>query len=182
MAQLDSFERKVLFRLTRVLALLITFALLIGIVIAAIALVKAFGRKSNTVTTSVTALENIKMPSVLQKYFSNNAENSQILLQHIGSLTPEAQQEYVDNLAEVASKAESTGTDVEKAMSRYVEVQDKRILEEKAAQADKKSRRLYLAAAIWAGLTIVALNSLILVLLAIERNTRILEAYREPSR
>jgi len=194
---LDGFERKGVFRVARVFALIIICVVLISVVIAIVAFgntlaptspakvtadevfasatseqAETTGNRGDSEASNPTMLPNIRLPFVLQKYF-NNVETRRILAGHIDSLTPELQQDYVDNLAIIVQEAETSNTvKVVDAINKYFELKDKRLTEIRAIQADKERMRPYYAALIMSGLAIAALFSLILVLLAIERNTR----------
>lgn len=194
---LDNFEQKGLFRFTRLLALLIVATLVSTCVIGGIIIAgTVFARESTYVkpeavmnqvrppvpatfpgssdeSTAVdpNALPGIKMPFVLQTFFSN-AQRMRVLLEHLQNLTDDQKQDYVDNMAEVFENAKTQHIDFTEAINAYFSLKDQEIQRARAQHQELIQTRLYVAGTAISIMGLVALFSLILVLLAIERNTR----------
>ncbi|WMY10954.1 hypothetical protein [Paraburkholderia phenoliruptrix] len=115
-------------------------------------------------------LAGYKVPFALQKYVSN--ENAKVLSRQLDDVPIAERQAYIDELGAVVTDAEAKKVDVVAAINSYMEVKADRY---KAASAKsvRKWETLKIVAEVTAGgLLLVALFSLVLVLLAIERNTR----------
>jgi hypothetical protein len=194
---LDAFEQKGLFRFTRLLALLIVCtlvtAVIAGLVIftgTALTQESSYVKpekvidqvKPSILSTSPAptgesnfvdpnALPGIKMPFSLQTFFSNS-RNMRILLDHIQTLSDEQKQDYVDNMAEVVEKAKAQNIDIVEAVNAYFSLKDQELQRAQVEHQQIIQTRLYIAGAAISIMGLVALFSLILVLLAIERNTR----------
>jgi hypothetical protein len=204
MSFLDSFERKGLFRFTRVLALLIIGVLIIGLiggaiyfsstliptnskrvdpakVIAAIAppltpnTQEAPAESTPSDTTSVdtaNSFPGLKIPFSLQSYFAV-AEFREFMSGKLSGLSLADEQEYVDNMAEVVDAAKAAGLKETDAMDTYTRMKDEKRDAIAAAKAEALQTRLYLLGTAASALGLIGLFSLILVLLSIERNTRV---------
>jgi hypothetical protein len=118
------------------------------------------------------ALPGIKMPFILQPYFSTE-RNRQILLRHLEDLSPSEKQEYVDNLSEIVQAAQSEHLDVPESINSYIRLKEQQISRAAAKNSGLVQTRLYIAGGAVSILGLIGLFSLILVLLAIERNTRL---------
>jgi hypothetical protein len=82
------------------------------------------------------------------------------------------QQEYVDNMAEVVDAAKKSGLSDTDAIGTYIQMKDTQIEIATAQHAERTQMRIYVAEATGSTFGLIGLFSLILVLLAIERNTR----------
>ncbi len=198
MSFFDTFERRFLFILTRFLALLFISCLLAAIVIGGIAASSKFlpnetakvtpaevmeaikpavyGEAPQTAAAQPprqdpNALPGIKLPFALQKH-SNNPDDIRILRGWLEQTPKEQRQEFIDELAAVVVEAEKTNANVVQAINKYKELKFAKIQEEKQAKAELEASRLRYIGAAFACITLIAMFSLILVLLAIERNTR----------
>ena len=194
----DSFERKFLFVLTRGLALLFIFGLLATIVIGGIFITdKLFPEESlevkpqevvnaitppkplpETATTTVQTspsepdiLPGIKLPFVLQKQFSS-PENIKTLRDWLEPLDYEQQQVFVDEMAASVTEAEKSHVDALQAINKYKELKFAKLQRAEQAAAKLSVARMTYAGIAFGAVLLIALFSLILVLLAIERNTR----------
>lgn len=211
----DNFERKLLFRITRLTALAVVAVLLIGILIEAVGAMHSW-RELNDPSSHVHArsvlrrinkkpdkarvgrmvgqshstppppnnklavLKEVRIPQVLGIIFSEE-QARKVLAYHLRHVSPRARQEYLDNMAEVvdAERKAHVIKDPTKAVrgevsaiNAYMDLKDAKLLRIRAARPALRTKILYteIVAAILLGL--VALFSLVLVLLAIERNTR----------
>jgi hypothetical protein len=80
--------------------------------------------------------------------------------------------EYLNNLSQVVQESKSKGEDTTNVINKYFELKQTQIALAKADSAARTIRQLYIAASALSIMFLIALASLILVLLAIERNTR----------
>jgi hypothetical protein len=196
---LDGFERRGLFTLTRLLSLLIVSVLLLFAIAGSFWITKTFVSKHETYvdpSTTVTAPNtsqptednssdsevaprpslnpDVKVPFVVQGLISRPSQKG-ALFNHIQGLSSSQQQDYVNNLADVVAAAQKQnlpGYQIDEAIDQYYLSKDKRLAEENNRANEEKQLRPYVAGAVFATLSLIALFSLILVLLAIERNTR----------
>ena len=111
-----------------------------------------------------------RIPFALQKYVSG--DNAQIVKNHLDRAPTEEHQAYLDELGAVVAAAESNKVDPVAAINAYMRTKAERYDEAAAARARKWETLKIAAGAAGAGLLLIALFSLVLVLLAIERNTR----------
>lgn len=193
----DSLEQKFLFTLTRFLALLIIAGLVIAIAVGGIMLGDTLLPQKNTKVTptevmeaikppvtynqsqsdqrqemiDVNILPGIKLPFILQKHF-NNPDAIKVLKGWIENLPLGQRNEFINELAAVVEEAERTNTNVPDAINKYAELKLSKIRESQLAEAAAKSIRLTYLGYGFACVGLIAMFSLILVLLAIERNTR----------
>lgn len=197
----DSFERKFLFVLTRGLALLFIFGLLAAIVIGGIIVSdKLMPKESTSVSaqevvdaiapplpeTPVTSdassaiaspppdpmiLPGIKLPFVLQKHFSA-PERIKVLRDWLSELDTSQRQVFLEEMAAAVTEAESRGVDALEAIDKYKEIKFDKLKQEELAAAKLATQRMTYAGVAFGAILLIALFSLILVLLAIERNTR----------
>lgn len=196
----DSFERKFLFVLTRGLALLFIFGLLAAIVIGGIIVSdKLMPKESTSVSpqevveaitppqpeTPATAdtaavaspppdpmiLPGIKLPFVLQKHFSA-PERIKVLRDWLSGLDASQRQVFLEEMAAAVTEAESRGVDALETIDKYKEIKFDKLKQEELAAAKLATQRMTYAGVAFGAILLIALFSLILVLLAIERNTR----------
>jgi hypothetical protein len=196
---LDRLETGALFRLTRFVAfsvvLLLTSALLVG---AFVFFNDFFPKDSSHVSygrihqeleperapssaqiagqqpVPNSESDDLQLPLPLQPYFADST-NRKVLKDHLQSFDTSERSEYVDNLSEVIESAKREGADNDRIIAII-----NRYFEDKAdqmslARLDKESRRqrqLYLIGGTASVIAAIAVASLVLVLLAIERNTR----------
>ncbi|MBU9192995.1 hypothetical protein KTD33_00420 [Burkholderia gladioli] len=115
-------------------------------------------------------LAGYKIPFALQKYISG--DNSKILRSHLDDVPEAERQAYIDELAAVVSAAEAQKVEPVEAINSYMEVKSNRYKNAAAKAVEKRETLKLVLEATAGGLLLVALFSLVLVLLAIERNTR----------
>ena len=198
----DNFERNFLFSLTRIFAMLIILGILIAIGIGGMLFGGFYGgidtkvtalevldsikpplitntpstdiNSSTQTTENANALPSVKMPFVLQKHF-NTPEKIQTLKSWLDDLTIGDRQEFVNEMAATVTEAEKLKLSTDEAINKYKELKFKKLETEQSTKAERRTQQLYYAGAVIGAVTLIALFSLILVLLAIERNTRRIE-------
>ena len=202
MSVIEGFERKALFNITRAVALVCVSVFLLAIVGIAIYGASVWNSEVQTQVTPAEIINQIKppepvadaprlpqgaqppanqepqdsplfgyrIPFSLQKYVSGN--NAQILKNHLDRVSRAERQAYIDELGTVVSATESNKLDPVEAINAYMKTKAERYEEADAARARKWETLRFAAAGFGAGLLLIALFSLVLVLLAIERNTR----------
>ena len=197
MAFLESVERHALFRLTRFLAFVVILALSLALVIGAVIFagdlipnqtpVVSFNEISRELHPAPEANQpgskpsqpgeesqgapSLDLPFVLQPYFSAS-DNREVLMRHLEGLDSSERTEYLNNLSQVVKASQSSGEDATNVINKYFELKQTQLALAKADSAARTLRRLYIAASALSIIFLIALASLILVLLAIERNTR----------
>ena len=129
---------------------------------------------SAQLTDNINTLPSVKMPFVLQKHF-NSPEKVKVLKGWLNILSLEKHQEFIDEMAATVTEAEKLKLSPTEAIDKYKELKFKKIETEIATKAERKTQQLYYAGAVVGAVALIALFSLILVLLAIERNTRQVE-------
>lgn len=119
---------------------------------------------------AASPLSGFKIPFSLQKYASG--DNAQILRRHLDEVPAEERQAYLDELGAVVTAAESNKVNAVEAINAYMDTKSERYKEAVVKRAQKWETLKLVGEITAAGLLLVALFSLVLVLLAIERNTR----------
>jgi hypothetical protein len=202
MSVVEGFERKALFNITRAVALVcvsVPMLAIIGIAIYAasiwnddvptrvtpaeiIAQVKPPEPQADAARQpqgaqppvnqepAASPLFGYKIPFSLQKYVSG--DNAQIVKNHLDHVPANERQTYLDELGAVVAAAESNKLDPAAAINAYMKTKAERYNDAASARARKWETLRFAAAGFGAGLLLIALFSLVLVLLAIERNTR----------
>jgi uncharacterized protein YqhQ len=113
----------------------------------------------------------VKLPPVLQEFFLNE-DNQRVMRGWLDALPDEERQPFIDGLAATVEAARTNGVNETDAINRYHEQYMEYVAKKVAEKAVAKEQRLYVAAGLVSTLMLIALFSLVLVLLAIERNTR----------
>lgn len=199
---IDRFEKKFLFSLTRLVALFFISLALLGLLggvlaslmalapvktdlspaeIAAIATPEepATSTGDEDAATNATAelekepdaLSGIKLPFIVQKHFSD-PDNMNTLRNWIKTLPFEEKNRFIDEMAQVIKMAEDNKTDAMTAINQYNALKQQKFYEKAIAQAQSDEDQMKLLGIIGVTIITIALFSLVLVLLAIERNTR----------
>lgn len=195
MSFLERVERGFLFRLTRAFALAVTviLAALLGVTVydlvrtigplpsylqpeEVLARLAPFNERGTTTANNEDGHRSEpfapKLPFSVQKYFSDPDSRSR-LFQQISSLPPEQREGYLQNLATVIDEAETMGSGAAgNAAYVYMQMTAERLATNAAREAELRNRQLEMVGAVVSCLLLIGLFSLILVLLAIERNTR----------
>jgi hypothetical protein len=202
MSVIEGFERKALFNITRAVALVCVTVFLLAIIgsvifgvsvwrdhvdtrVSAQEIVEPLKQTNAPPTDNQQAqgtqppaeqgaaqspLAGFKIPFALQKYVSG--DNAQILRNHLDDVPAADRQAYLDELGAVVTSAEANKVDVVAAINSYMRTKSERYKAATAKAAEKWETLKMVAAGTASGLLLVALFSLVLVLLAIERNTR----------
>jgi hypothetical protein len=202
MGIVEGFERKALFNITRAVALVCVTVFLLGIVGGVLYGVSVWQEQINTKISPQEIVDQLKplaqalpvaqqpqgtqppvdqgpaqsplsgfrIPFSLQKYVSG--ENAQILRHHLDDVPTEDRQAYLDELGAVVTAAESNKIDAVQAINAYMDAKGERYKQAVIKRAQKWETLKLVGEVTAAGLLLVALFSLVLVLLAIERNTR----------
>lgn len=200
MSVLTTIERKFLFNLTRILALLVIAVLVLGLVIGAVITEKArTGSDSaavapqevvDVIKPKVSAPQaepghepvapsprelglspGVKLPFVLQKHFST-PENFVALNGWLRAIPDDQRQPFLDELAATVSEAERQQLDPIQAINAFHQLKMQKLVDKKVHDEAQKQAETLAVEVGAAALGFIALFSLILVLLAIERNTR----------
>lgn len=189
------FERKVLFRITRWVALGLCMLLFLTLAGAGLMLVgtmspgvdrpdptalefEATGASSRDgggdgelSSSSDSVLQGLRLPPILQEKFVSG-KNREVLEDWLVDIEREDRQAFLDDLGAAAESARNAGKDEAEAINGYHSRYNDYVLQRKLAEAKSGADRLQLIAAIGSALALIALFSLVLVLMAIERNTR----------
>ncbi len=195
MAALEEIERRGLFRLTRFLAFTVIGVLSLGIVVAAVEFTNDFmppqvnhrisyAKIQNELNPSATytaspdesstakpTLTQGDIPPLLRPYFDTPRALA-FLSDEVSGLTSEERSAYLINMSEVVAGARSDKAEVIPVIGQYMKDKRDQAAAERASQATRTQRQIYIAGGVISTLFLIALASLILVLLAIERNTR----------
>lgn len=201
---LETFERKGLFRFTRILALLVIVALILGLIVGAVLFASTLiqsndkrvepesvvaairppapdGREvtsesSTTLGQSGPSLAGsfpgLKIPFSLQAYFGHRDFREFMITKFAGNSLVD-QQEYLDNMGEVVDAAKAANLKDSDAIETYVRLKDNQLQVANSRKMERTQMRIYAIEATGATFGLIGLFSLILVLLAIERNTRL---------
>lgn len=191
------FEREVLFRIARFVAFSVCFLLFLSLLGGGIYLATtAFGDKTDRQTPSELVdqmrgiqqpqpsdptrgepaqpppmLKGIKLPPELQELFTN-PHNQRLLADNLEALPEDQRQPCIDGMAEAVKIARGKGLEDGPVVDAWMASCRTYASEKAAADIASKATRLYVAGALVSLLMLIALFSLVLVLLAIERNTR----------
>ena len=195
MATLETLETRLLFRFTRFLAFVVILVLSLVLIIGAVSFAGdlipnqssevSFNEISaeyhtvhesneygtNRLPTREDSQSSLDLPLVLQPYFSP-PENRAVLIRHMEGLDSSERIEYLDNLSLVVKASESKREDTTDVINKYFELKQAKLALAKADSAARIQRLIYMAASAFSIMFLIAMASLILVLLAIERNTR----------
>lgn len=192
---LESLEQRGLFRLTRLVAFVIVLFLTLALIIGATIFLKdllpnqeshvsystisgelhaAPESDANTPSESVPRSpiqDDLRLPFVLQPYFSTE-QNRTVLKNHLNGLDSDERDEYLTNLSEVVQLAKGHKENITDVINRYFEDKATKMDLAKLDRNSRVERQIYAGASAASAIFLIALASLVLVLLAIERNTR----------
>jgi hypothetical protein len=201
MAVLEKFETGFLFGLTRFVAMFIIFCLISAIIVGAVVASGTLSGKVSTKVTTDEVIEairppvagdainsangvptqsspvdanllpGIKLPFALQKEF-NTPSNIRVLRDWLNAIPEDHRQKFLDEMAAAAVEAGKQNLSVPDAINAYKALKFNKLDQKKIAQAALEQTRLYYVAGAVSCIALTAMFSLILVLLAIERNTR----------
>jgi hypothetical protein len=202
MSIVEGFERKALFNITRAVALVCVTVFLLGIVGCVFYGVSVWQEQVNTKVSpqeivdqlkpveqpktqapqpqgtqppvnqgpAESSLSGFRIPFSLQNYVSG--DNAQILRNHLNEAPAGDRQAYLDELGAVVTAAQSNKIDPIAAINAYMDAKSERYKQVAFKSAQKWETLKLVGEISVASLFLVALFSLVLVLLAIERNTR----------
>ncbi|MDP1773020.1 MAG: hypothetical protein Q8L15_12110 [Methylobacter sp.] len=199
---LAKFERNFLFGLTRSLAMFFIFATLATLIVGGLVVgisqlsnsdsniapqevidslkpalpvetMQPNNQQQTSQPTTQTQLlpPGLKMPFVLQKHFSD-PDDIRRLANWLDEVPDNQQQVFLDEMATVVTQAEKEHIEPFSAINAYHKLKMEKLTAQRQTEAGNVQTWLWYAGALGAGIIIIALFSLILVLLAIERNTR----------
>ncbi|MGA2373808.1 MAG: hypothetical protein ABSG11_24400 [Candidatus Korobacteraceae bacterium] len=193
MGFLERLEIGVLFRVTRAFSVCVILVLIVLLLLSLYDAIGTFGGAQiypdieevfarlapqryepaapETNPTQGPDLSSLKLPFSVQRYFSEPDSRSR-LVEQVFRLPPEQRDGYVRQLAAVIDEAEKRNSGVGSAVSVYMQLVDERLQLIQSSKEALKAKQLQSVEAAIAILMLIALFSLILVLLAIERNTR----------
>jgi hypothetical protein len=195
MATLETVETRLLFRFTRFLAFVVILVLSLVLIIGAVSYAgDLIPNQSSEVSFNDISLElhtmhesnqygtnrsptredsqsSLDLPIVLQPYFGPS-ENRAVLMRHMEGLDSSERIEYLDNLSRVVKASESKREDTTVVINKYFELKQAKLALAKVDSAERTQRLIYMVASALSIMFLIAMASLILVLLAIERNTR----------
>lgn len=200
MSIVDNIEKKYLFRLTRFVALFFIAVALIPIVVGAFhytkqlfpeqaafteteiaQIIKPVEKSSNSraeshriysgVGDDIDPLDGLKLPFSVQKNFSA-PENMNILKSWMEPMSRQERIQFLSELDIVSSQAEAQKQEVVDAINRFWEVKKRRLIQRERERSANTAQNYIYAGVIGSSILLIALFSLVLVLLAIERNTR----------
>lgn len=186
------FEHKVLFRITRWGALALCMLLFLALLGSCLMLVGTLSSgverpdptevatsddSTNTNPGSgdlseaeSSPLDGLEMPpNLLEQFLSAN--NGPILTNWLKAVERDERQSFLDDLSEAASTAKAAGKDEAQAINAYHSRYVAYVEERQVAEAATTATRLLIFSVIGSALALIALFSLVLVLMAIERNT-----------
>lgn len=195
------FERNVLFRIARFVAFTICFTLFMAMVVGLVYIGTSFNgasspdpaqvvqslkpgaanttpggigsSQSSNARPSVGAqspLIGIQLPPALQEWTTDES-NRQVLESWLSGFEQKDRQPFIDKLANVVHAARLAGVDESEAVNSYYVQYESYLSERETRRLSSATSRLYAAGAVISILLMLALFSLVLVLLAIERNT-----------
>lgn len=111
-------------------------------------------------------------PPILEKYFTGS--NSEVLEAWLEGLSDsEQKQDFVDNLAEVVAAAEQKDLDVANVINNYKTIKLSKLAKSEFERYAEMGRKGGLLGAMLGIVLFISLMTLVLVMLAIERNTRV---------
>lgn len=201
MSAVDSIEKKYLFRLTRFVALFfIAIALVpvavgvfhytkqlfpepvvftemeIGQIIKPVEKSSGNGKESQAslysgIGDDVDPLDGLKLPFSVQKNFSA-PENMGILKGWMESMSRQERIQFLSELDAVSNQAEMQKLEIADAVNRFWAIKKQRIVQREREKNENSMQNYIYAGVIGSSILLIALFSLVLVLLAIERNTR----------
>lgn len=184
------FEKKFVFSITRIFALCGAAAIVISIVVLAMKLFEPSERKTVTYeevsmvlsvkmddtqsdaegSPTAPSVAAIPIPDDLKPYFGE--EKERILRAWIDDLSEDQQKDFLKNMSRVMREAKINKVDVTEAINAYKSLKLQKLSSEGFEQYTEMADKAGYIAAIFGLLLILSVLSLVLVMLAIERNTR----------
>lgn len=190
MKRIDLLERRTVFVFTRVFALFAILAFAASAAAAAVTYL-VLGREEQVTlreirsaigeTESADSNNNVAdttLPENVKKHMSSE-NNRHILAAWIDDLSPSQRRDFVDNLDRVIVQAETEQLDVAKAINGYKTLKLSKLRGDGFGQYANTIQKGALVLFITVMLGLIAVFSMFLVLLAIERNTRVVPMLAE---
>jgi hypothetical protein len=112
----------------------------------------------------------VDLPVQLLPYFTSDSKRA--LYEHLSRIDVDERKDYLANLVNVMNEAKVRGELDDDVINTYYELKDSQIELAKDGHALRTTSQIYILGGAASTLFLIALFSLILVLLAIERNTR----------
>ena len=177
----SSFER-FLFGFTRVFALGGSLIAILGVVLLLFSLFGSGDRDSLVKLTDLRLAQQtentakpplkikVKLPENVKKYLSG--ENEKIFYGWIKSLDKKDQEDFIDNLSSIISEAENKKENVVDVINEYKTAKLSKLQKTEAEKYEKIAEKGAIIGAIFGLVLFIALMTLILIMLAVERNTR----------
>lgn len=116
----------------------------------------------------------VAIPDNLKPYFGG--ENERILRNWIDDLSEDQQRDFLKNMSQVVREANAKKADATEAINAYKSLKLRKLSSEGVEQYAAMATKAGYIAAIFGLLLILSILSLVLVMLAIERNTRLQSA------
>jgi hypothetical protein len=193
---LDKFERIGVFRFTRLITLLAILITASGLVVLAASFITTLlpqytsiggaevaaalkaktslvdsGESSEDSSDEAVLLSTVKTgPGVKKEFFDST--NRKVLAGWLKGRPKKSRQDFIDNMEEVIEYAQLNGMNVTDAVNTYKDLKLDKVGTVGADQLERTISRATIIGTFLVGLMLLALFSLVLVLLAIERNTR----------
>jgi hypothetical protein len=190
-SRLESFERKGLFALVRLTALIavgvLSALLILGVfhfwqilvpasvsvfpseVQEALKLPDGTGATTNQPPASV--LGNVSLPSRVSRILAG--ENKQILERWLSDIDASHRQDFIDNMEVVIKYAEQNNLDVPHSVNAFHDLWMRKTQESRSQQMENEVARVSTVGLLLSIFALILILALVLVVLAIERNTRV---------
>jgi hypothetical protein len=190
---LDNFERSTIFRFTRALAIAAVAAIAIALVVAGLIFAATLLPTSSAVggrevaaairvrgsaptetaseTASEAVLSTVNLPLAVSKELSGS-DNRKVLSGWLANLPKEERQDFVDNMRDVVVYAQQNNINTTDAINTYKTLKLDKVATTGFDRIERQIARATIIGGFLFGLALLAMFSLVLVLLAIERNTR----------
>lgn len=130
------------------------------------------GTTGPSTLASDSVLQGVRIPPVMQELMVN-PDNQRVFRNWLDELPDEEHQPFIDGLAKAVDEARRININDSDALNAYHERYKKYVEDKQIAELKSKEQRLLAAGFAATTLMLLALFSLVLVLLAIERNTRL---------
>lgn len=129
------------------------------------------GSATNVIEASVTPEKEVHIPESVTRHLYD--DNKRILEDWLGGISGhEKKQDFIDNLSEVIQDAELNKVDVLNAINNYRIIKLKKLNKSSIEEYEGMALKGVAYLSIFAFIVFISIMSLILVMLAIERNTR----------
>jgi hypothetical protein len=131
---------------------------------------------SNVLGSGGKQYKKVRMPENVKNAF-NTEKNQEVLQSWIENYTPDQQQDFLDNLSQVldeymGNNKKMSGEDFSKLVNNYHRVKSQKIMSSEVMKNISLGVKAGAVVLIFLLILVLCIVSLILVLLAIERNTR----------